>query len=177
MVTRDDVLSHAGDMPVEDALRRVRGELGGAPRWVRQGMAALAAVNLVIGAWGTFLPRSFYDEFPGGPMQWVAGIGPYNEHLVIDVGASYLMMAVLLALAAWSGGRRIAQVALVAVLVQAVPHAVFHLTHLGPLSTGEAIGLSASVLGAVVLPVVLLAGTRRRRAPAGRPDPHGNGAR
>lgn len=32
-------------------------------------------------------PRSFYDDFPGGGIAWVSVDGPYNEHLIRDIGA------------------------------------------------------------------------------------------
>lgn len=136
--------------------------------WVRAGALGLAVTNLIIGAWGTFMPRSFYSSFPGGPLHWVNPLGSYDTHLVTDVGESYLMMAVLLGLAAWQGSRVVMQIALVTVLVQAVPHAIFHLTHLGTFSFGNGFGVSTSVLASVFVPLVLLVASIRPRAAASR---------
>jgi hypothetical protein len=54
-------------------------------------------------------------------------LGPYNEHLVRDVGALNLALGVLLATAALLLERRLVQVSLIAYLVYAVPHFAFHL--------------------------------------------------
>ena len=45
-------------------------------------------------------PRSFYDDFPGAGRTWVAVDGPYNEHLVRDVGGLNLALAFVAVLAA-----------------------------------------------------------------------------
>ncbi|WP_213816160.1 hypothetical protein [Glaciihabitans sp. dw_435] len=51
-------------------------------------------IGAVVGVWAAFLPLEFYDAFPGlGLGPWVAIDGPYNEHLVRDVGALYLALA------------------------------------------------------------------------------------
>ena len=42
--------------------------------------------NAVVGLWAAVAPQSFYDDFPGAGRHWVAVDGPYNEHLVRDVG-------------------------------------------------------------------------------------------
>src|SRR3712207_9350877 len=55
--------------------------------WVRIGLLYLLFVNGVTGIWATVSPRSFYDDFPGGGHAWVGGDGPYNEHLVRDIGS------------------------------------------------------------------------------------------
>ena len=70
----------------------------------RAGLLVLTASGLVVGAWALLAPRSFYDSFPGIGSGWVHPSGPYNEHLVTDVGAAYLALAAasLLALASAS---------------------------------------------------------------------------
>ena len=50
-------------------------------------VAVIAAGSAVIGGWAQLFPRSFYDDFPGLGRAWVAMDGPFNEHLVRDVGA------------------------------------------------------------------------------------------
>ncbi|CAN5559336.1 hypothetical protein BH24ACT21_BH24ACT21_10240 [soil metagenome] len=87
-----------------------------------------------------FLPRSFYDDFPVAGRHWVSSLPPYNEHLVRDVGALNLALGVLLAAAAILLGRGLVRASLVAWLVYAVPHFVFHLTELDVLSFGDALG-------------------------------------
>ena len=63
---------------------------------IRVAFGYLALSSLQIGAWALFAPRSFYDGFPGAGRSWVSVDGPYNEHLVRDVGALNLAIAVLL---------------------------------------------------------------------------------
>ena len=47
--------------------------------------------NLGVGLQALFTPRSFYDDFPLG-RGWVAMDGPYNQHLVRDVGSLNLAL-------------------------------------------------------------------------------------
>lgn len=48
------------------------------------------------GIWAAFLPESFYGDIPAIRPAWVAVDGPYNEHLIRDVGAMFLALAVVL---------------------------------------------------------------------------------
>jgi hypothetical protein len=131
--------------------------------WLRGGLLILAAASLAVGLWALPAPRSFYDDFPMGGRGWVSTLGPYNEHLVRDVGALNLALGVLLLLAAALLERRLVQVSLVAYLVYAVPHFIFHLTtgHAFPLLDNFA---NLVTLGlAVLLPLVLLAFADRGR--------------
>ena len=125
--------------------------------WLRAGLALLAASAAVVGFWALLAPRSFYDDFPGGGRSWVSALPPYNEHLVRDVGGLNLALVLLLAWAAASLDRRLVTVGLLAYLVNAVPHFVFHVTELGSLATVDQIGETFSLAVALVLPVVLLA--------------------
>ena len=49
-------------------------------------LVVIAGGTGVVGLWATASPESFYDDFPGMGRVWVAVDGPYNEHLVRDVG-------------------------------------------------------------------------------------------
>jgi nucleoside-diphosphate-sugar epimerase len=62
------------------------------PATVRVGLWAMALVSLFAGIQQQFMPRSFYDSFPGFGMHWVAVDGPYNEHLVRDLGGANLAL-------------------------------------------------------------------------------------
>ena len=55
--------------------------------WLRGGLLVLAVSALTVGLWALLVPRSFYDDFPLPGRAWVSTLGPYNEHLVRDVGA------------------------------------------------------------------------------------------
>jgi hypothetical protein len=66
---------------------------------LRVGMALLAVSPLGVGVWALFAPRSFFQDFPAAGRHWVSALGPYNEHLMRDVGALNLALLVLLPLA------------------------------------------------------------------------------
>ena len=129
--------------------------------WLRLGLGLLAVAAADVGVWALAAPRSFYDDFPGGGRSWVSAVGPYNEHLVRDVGGLNLALALLLAAAAAMLERRLVIVALVAYLVNAVPHFVFHVTHMDELSAGDQVGQTVSLALAVLLPLALLPLARR----------------
>jgi hypothetical protein len=124
--------------------------------WLRGCLLVLAVSALTVGLWALLVPRSFYDDFPLPGRAWVSTLGPYNEHLVRDVGALNLALGVLLVVAAVLLERRLVQISLVAYLAYAVPHFIFHA------STGHAFPLGDNIanlitLGlAVLLPLVLL---------------------
>ena len=86
-------------------------------------------------------PRSFFDDFPLG-RGWVVGAGgPYNEHLVRDVGVLFVALMVATAWTAWTraGDRALAA----AWIIQGVAHLGFHAAHLHHLS-GRSIGPASS---------------------------------
>src|SRR5436190_20767172 len=122
-----------GSRGVAGHRRRPPGRGGGpgmtatAERAVRIVLALLAISALVVGLWAQFAPRSFYDSFPGGGRHWVSVDGPYNEHLVRDVGGLNLALAVItIAAQVWLGPRLVSTAA-VAWLVYSVPHFLYHL--------------------------------------------------
>lgn len=137
---------------------------------MRIGLLLLAASVLPVGLWALISPRSFHDDFPTAGRHWVSALGPYNEHLITDVGAAYLALGVLLALAGILLGRSLVRVALVSWLAFAVPHFTFHLTTLDVFPLADNIA-NLSVLGlAALLPLLLLAatfGAARGDGPAG----------
>jgi hypothetical protein len=132
------------------------------PRLTRAGLVLLGVPQALVGGWALFAPHGFYTDFPTAGRHWIASLGPYDEHLVTDVGAGLLALAVLVLLAAWVLERRVVIVALVAWLVFAVPHFAFHVGHTEGLSTGDYV-VNAVELGlAVAVPLALLALARRR---------------
>jgi hypothetical protein len=64
---------------------------------LRSLLATIAAVDLVVGLYATIAPHPFYNNVLG-----VDPLGPYDEHLMTDVGGLYLGFAVLFAWAAWT---------------------------------------------------------------------------
>ncbi len=128
---------------------------------IRLGLLLLAASALPVGFWASFAPRSFYDDFPAPGRYWVSAIGPYNEHLVTDVGAGYLALGVLLGLAGTLLGRTLVRVSLVTWLAYAMPHFAFHFTTLDAFSLADNLANMSSLGLMVLLPLLLLAGTYR----------------
>jgi hypothetical protein len=127
--------------------------LAGVVRW---GLVAVAAVNGWWGAWARFWPRSFFDRFPGFGHHWTAAYPPYNEHLITDLGATFLTLAVLLAIAAAVADRRVRTVVLVGVLVFNALHLSYHLNHHEGMPGVDVVAsLGALGVGAIA-PVVLL---------------------
>lgn len=116
----------------------------------------LLATALVVGAWALLAPGSFYDDFPAVGRGWVSALPPYNEHLVRDVGALNLALAVLLGFAALSREGRLVRISLVVWLAYAIPHFVFHLTEMGAMPFLDDAANIASLGLVVVLPLALL---------------------
>lgn len=121
----------------------------------------LALAGLLVGVWAAVFPRAFYDDFPGFGRVWVAVDGPYNEHLVRDVGQFSLAMAVITIVAAVTMQSQLVRVVALAWLVNSVPHFVYHVRHLDNYDTTDTIGNVVSLGLLVVLPLVVLF----RRAP------------
>jgi hypothetical protein len=124
--------------------------------WLRAGLIFYLGVELLVGAWAAAWPRSFYDDFPWPGHPWVGPLPAYNEHLLRDFGGMNLALAVVFGAAATTLDRRLATTALVAYLVFAVPHLVFHLNHLEPFATVDAIAQPAALVALAVLPLLLL---------------------
>jgi hypothetical protein len=128
----------------------VVGRSRGAAVLVRGALALLALSAAFVGFWALLAPSSFYASFPGLGFTWVSEAGPYDEHLVRDVGALYLALLVISLLAALRPGVVRPWVAGLAWLVFGVPHLVFHAAHAGPGDTVELAALAVSVLLAAV---------------------------
>jgi AhpD family alkylhydroperoxidase len=124
---------------------------------------ALGIPQALIGLWALFAPSSFYGDFPTGSSGWVRVLGPFDEHLVTDVGALFVALGFLLCFAAVSLRRGTVLAAATAWLIFAIPHFVWHVFNLEPYGTADAIGNTATLTWTVVgglLVIVLL------RAPA-----------
>ncbi|HEX2848986.1 MAG TPA: hypothetical protein VHN98_00465 [Acidimicrobiales bacterium] len=130
-------------------------------RVARIALGLVALASLELGAWALAAPRSFYDSFPGGGRTWVSIDGPFNEHLVRDVGALSLALVVVLVVAVWSGDRAQLRIGAAAAIVWGLPHLAYHLAHLTHLSTSDRAGEAVSLALGVALPVAALVATRR----------------
>jgi len=118
---------------------------------IRLALVVLAVPNLSTGLWALLGPRSWYDDFPGSGLGWVAAFGPYNEHFVQDIGGAYLGFGVLLAWAAWRTTASLARGATIGYLVFAVPHLLVHVFVRETLSTTAYVGTIAPLAFSVLL--------------------------
>jgi len=118
--------------------------LSRAALWVLCGAAAY------VGTWALLAPRGFYSAFPGPGRHWIDADGPYNEHLIRDVGGLYLALLVLTATAARRMEPSLVRIAGLAWLVFGIPHLAYHALHLHQLGTAD-IALNVLSLGGIVV--------------------------
>jgi hypothetical protein len=115
-----------------------------------------AALAFFVGGWAYAAPLSFYDAFPGVLGHWISQDGPFNEHLVRDVGAAYLALG-----AASVGGLvwrhpLVSRVLGLAWTTFGLLHFAYHAAHLAHLSVADAIGNVVTLGISLLLGVVLL---------------------
>ncbi len=122
---------------------------------VRALLGFFAAFGLLVGGWQAFAPSSFYRDFPGLGRHWVSPDGPYNEHLMRDVGQGNLALGTLALVALLAGGVWLARAAGLAEVVAAVPHQLYHQAHLDALPPSDQVlqtaGLTTVSLAAIAL--------------------------
>lgn len=122
-------------------------------RGQRIALGVLLVVAAVTGLWALLAPRSFYDGFPTSSMHWVATDGPYNRHLVSDVGSLYLALAALTVAAL--ARPALARLTGIVWLVFSVPHWLYHSAHLGIYGTRDQVLNEVGLAGVVVLAALL----------------------
>lgn len=156
---------------------RLKGSVG---RWTGRGLVLLALPVLAMATWGVLDPRGWFREF-GWTQAWVARLGPFNEHLVLDFNLSQLALALMLLAGAWTLAKGWVRLALVAWLVFAAPHFLFHGFHQAPFDGVNGILMMAALGLQILLPLGLLGWTfrspgeepapRRRAKPVGESSP------
>ncbi|PVC99115.1 hypothetical protein [Streptomyces sp. CS014] len=124
---------------------------------LRAGLAFLAAAQFIVGGWALLSPRSFFD------IPWVGMRMPYNAHLMMDYGAMSLATSVVLSVAAVTMRQTMIRTGLTMYLVFALPHLLIHVRLLHHLTPGQRVPLLIALTAAVVIPLALLALTRRAR--------------
>jgi alkylhydroperoxidase family enzyme len=140
-------------------------------------LLALGLPQALIGLWALLAPHSFYADFPAGTDGWVHVLGPFDEHLVTDVGSLFVAIGVVMVFAGLSLRRGMVIAAATGWLIFSVPHFLWHVFNLEPYSTADAVANSATLAWTVVGGALVLVLALRR---AGRPAPVGartNGAR
>ncbi len=131
------------------------------PALVRIGLWLMALVTLLSGLQQQFAPRSFYDDFPGFGMQWVSVDGPYNEHLMRDLGGANLALTVIFFFAIARPTIGLVRAVATAVLVAQVPHFIYHAAHLDVLATDLDRVLQTASLGlTLAIPLLVLLASR-----------------
>ena len=126
---------------------------------MRRTHAAAAAFSALlacfVGVWAYFFPGAFYESFPGVLGPWVSVDGPFNEHLIRDVGAMYLALGgASIGCLLWrhDAGYRVLGVAWTVFGTLHFAYHAFHLQHM-PLvdAVGEMVALGVSLLLGILL--------------------------
>ena len=146
------------------------------PAIVRIGLWLMALFSLLAGIQQQFAPRFFYERFPGFGMQWVSVDGPYNEHLMRDLGGANIALAAIFFFAIARPTVGLVRAVSIAVLVAQVPHFIYHAAHLDLLQTPlDRVLQTASLALTLVIPltVLLTAGRIGQQRRSSIPQPVG----
>lgn len=137
------------------------------PTIVTIGLWAMALVAILAGVQQQFAPRAFYDAFPGFGLQWVSVAGPYNEHLLRDLGGANLGFAVVILYAIFRPSASLVRAVAGAILLAQIPHFAYRAAHLDRLPTvlDRALQTASLALVLIVPLVVFIAAGRIRPAP------------
>ncbi len=144
---------------------------------VRLLLSWFAFFGLTLGLWQWLFPASFYADFPGLGRHWVSPDGPYNEHLMRDVGQGNLAVGTVALVALVTGLVWLARAVGLAAVAANVPHHGYHQVHVSILPGPADQVLQSLTLGAVTLAAIALtvlafrlpaepATTARRTGPA-----------
>jgi hypothetical protein len=144
---------HCGVAP--DILRVYVVEISMNTPFRRAILAVTALIGLFVGIWAEFFGRSFYESFPGFGLHWVSMSGPFNGHLVNDVGSAYLALTAISVAALFTRSALPGRMAGLGWAVFGVLHFIHHATHLMGTTTDRAgnvltLGISA-ILGIILL--------------------------
>lgn len=127
------------------------------PAAVLAGLWIMGVFGLYSGLQQQFLPRAFYDQFPGFGMTWVSPDGPFNEHLMRDLGGANLALTLIVFLAIARPTAYLVRGVAIATLIAQVPHFVYHALHLDLLPNTLERVLQTVSLGLVLLiPILVL---------------------
>jgi hypothetical protein len=129
-----------------------------ARRVERVAVIVLIFTGFGVGLQALATPRSFYDSFPLG-RGWVALDGPFNEHLVRDVGGLFVALGIVTALA-WAR-QELRQPVAIAWFVQGTAHLVYHAAHLSRYGTADKIANIASLAIVPIAASVLFLSNRQ----------------
>jgi hypothetical protein len=123
-----------------------------------------ATIGAFVGIWAAAFPVAFYQSFPGFGLIWIAIDGPFNEHLIRDVGALYLGLAAATLAACVARDGAATRVVGIAWTTFGALHLRYHLAHLAGLAPIDVLGNVVSLGGSLLLGLALLVPGRRERA-------------
>ena len=106
-------------------------------------------------------PASFYTGFPGAARHWVAVDGPFNEHMVRDIGALNCALCVLSMVALLHPEWALVRATGLTWLIYAVPHLAYHADHLRLYNRTDQVLNLVSLAGVVVLAATLVLPKRK----------------
>ena len=133
--------------------------------WVRIGLVVIGLPNAFAGLWAVLSPEGWYDNFPGWDPRLVSAEPPFNAHLATDAGSGLLASGLVLLAAAWLADRRSVQLAVVAFLAFAIPHAGYHALNPAPgLTSSEDTQNVITLVFTVVVGIALFVGSARARS-------------
>jgi len=124
--------------------------------WLRALLGTTGVVNMAIGAWAEIGPHGWYRTFPGAGHHWVSAVGPYDEHLVRDVGAALLALGLLMLWTALAPRVAVLRPAMVSVLVFAVLHFAYHAAAWRHMDVGDNIANLVVLSLVALVPAALL---------------------
>lgn len=123
----------------------------------RGALIVIAANSALVGVWAQGFPRSFYDDFPGAGRIWVAVDGPFNEHLVRDVGGLNLGLAFVAVVALVSGSLLVSRAAGGAALIYGLPHLMYHAMNLDGFGATDAVAMLIALIMSVLAGIAAVA--------------------
>jgi hypothetical protein len=141
-------------LPPPSVIRRIR----------RLGFCALGAVNLAWGGWAVTAPAHFFATFPGLGLHWTASYPPYNQHLIVDLGATMLTIATLSIGAAIADRPAVSWLAALATAVFGTLHFGYHAVHAGHMGAADRMLSLLSLFGGALAPPLLAATHRLERS-------------
>jgi hypothetical protein len=115
-----------------------------------------AALGAFVGGWAYGAPDSFYRSFPGVLGHWVDLDGPFNEHLIRDVGGLYLALTAASVAGLIRRSRAGDRLVGIAWAVFGALHLGYHLSHFAGFSAADVAGATVSLTVSMLLGVLLL---------------------
>jgi hypothetical protein len=120
-------------------------------RAIRLLLWLLATASGIVGTYAVAAPHSFYRHVIG-----VHLLGPYNEHLMRDVGGLYLGFALTFTLAARTLVRELAVASCAGFALAQAAHFLYHALHLEPFPLEEGAAQTIGLAALLALPLVVL---------------------